>query len=73
MHSEKRKKMLVASSVTTHLEQMFNELKDDPALWNDWETYFTTYLGDESFRESWQQTQHQYSDDFRAYVNSRLD
>lgn len=73
MHSEKLEDMLVVNTITNHLEKMFYELKDDPDLWSDWEAYFNTYLGNEFFRQNWEQNQNQYSASFRAYVNSRLD
>ncbi len=73
MHAEKLKDMLVVNTITSHLEQMFYELKDDPDLWSEWEPYFNTYLGNELFRQSWEQNQSQYKTSFRTYVNSRLD
>lgn len=73
MHSEKLNEMLVAKTVIEHLEQMFYELKDDPSIWKDWEAYFNTYLANPAFRKSWQQSQFQFKNNFRTYVNSRLD
>lgn len=64
--------MVVANTITTHLEQMFYELKEDGQIWQDWDAYFNSYLKVDGFKNNWRQNQSTYSHSFRTYVNSKL-